>query len=75
MGIKAKLQKKIVGRSISEVWLGENYTYDWPDMAESDRGSNVPITIKLDNGALLLVYGQVHWISEKAKQTNITGGS
>lgn len=67
MGIKAKILKKIRGRSISEIWLGKGYTYDWPDMAESDRNQNIPITIILDNGAKLFIYGQIHWVSEKAK--------
>lgn len=65
MGTKAKILRKLKGRTITEVWLGEKFTYDWPTTCESDRNNNIPISIVLDNGALLLVYGQIHWESEK----------
>lgn len=72
MGTHAQIEKQIKGRSIQEVWLGEEYVYDGPTTTESSRGGkNIPITIRLDNGALILVYGQIHWVSEKAKVFNL----
>ena len=61
MGIEAKLLKKVKGRTISEMWLGENFTYDHPEMCESDSNQNIPITIVLNNGDMLFIYGQIHW--------------
>ena len=56
---RAKILNEIINAKITDVLVNEDCRYDWDRLAESNRDLNHPITITLDNGEILEVFGMM----------------
>jgi len=56
---KAKILNEVINAKIVDIMVPGDCTYNWERLVESSRVNSSPVTIVLDNGERLLLYGMM----------------